>query len=124
MLRIRLQRAGRKRQPVYRIVVAEHTNRVQGKYIDRLGYYNPISKPKVFEVDSDKIFEWIKKGAKPTNTLARLLKGDGVKGMEKYIKDMPDRKEKNPSEVKEAPVVETPVVEEKTEEAPAEETKD
>jgi len=98
VLRIRLQRAGRKKQPVYRIVVAEHTNRVQGKYVDRIGHYNPLMKPVVLTIDTDKLFEWIKKGAQPTNTIARLLKGDGVKGMEKYIKDMPNRKKKNAPE--------------------------
>ncbi len=106
MLRIRLQRAGRKGQPVYRIVVAEHTNRVLGKYIDRLGHYNPLMKPKVFTVDTDKLLEWIKKGAQPTNTVARLLKGEGVKGMEKYITEMVSRKKKNAPEEEEAPAVE------------------
>lgn len=94
MLKIRLQRTGRKNLPFYRIVVAEHSTRVKGSYIERIGQYNPISKPKEFVVDESKVEEWIKKGAKPSSTMARLLKGHGMKNMEAYIEDMPDRKKK------------------------------
>ena len=94
MLKIRLQRAGRENIPFYRVVVADHHRPVKGKFIEKLGYYNPLVKPWKLEVDVEKIQEWIKKGAKPSSTLARLLKAQGVKDMEKYINKMHDRKKK------------------------------
>ncbi|MBU0727214.1 30S ribosomal protein S16, partial [Patescibacteria group bacterium] len=124
MLKIRLQRLGRSKRPNYRIVVAEHTAAPQGKYIDQLGSYDPLSTVDALKVDTDKVLEWIKKGAQPSNTLARLLKGNGVKGMEPYIVEMKDKKKKKEEEEKPvAPVAAEPEAEEqKTEEqAPVEE---
>ncbi|MBN2087154.1 30S ribosomal protein S16 [Candidatus Peregrinibacteria bacterium] len=128
MLRIRLQRTGRKKRPSYRIVVAEHSAAAtKNNYIEALGHYNPISKEKSLEVDKDKLLEWIKKGAKPSNTLARLLKGDGLKGMEPYIVEMKDKKKKKEEEAKPEPKKEEASTEESVaeepvaEEAPAEE---
>lgn len=104
VLKIRLQRTGRKKMPFYRVVVAEHSTAVQGSYIDQIGFYNPLVKPWSFEVNADKALEWVKKGAKPTNTVARLLKASGVKGMESFIIEMKDRKKKNaPPEEEKAP---------------------
>ena len=101
MLRIRLQRIGRKKKPNYRIVVAEHSSAVvKNKYVEQLGYYNPLASEKVFEVNTEKLLEWIKKGAKPTNTIARLLKQDGVKDMEPFIIEMKDRQKKKKKEPK------------------------
>ena len=115
MLKIRLQRLGRKKRPNYRVVVAEHSSAVQGKYIDSIGQYDPLSSSdNSFKVNIDKLNDWIKKGAKPSNTVARLLKGSGVKGMESYIVEMKNKKTKNPSE-------EPAKTEEKAPEAPAEE---
>lgn len=103
MLRIRLQRIGRKKKPNYRIVVAEHSSAVvKSKYVEQLGYYNPLNSDNALELDKDKLLEWIKKGAKPTNTIARLLKRDGVKGMEPFIIEMRDRKKKKSEEAGEA----------------------
>ena len=85
MLKIRLQRTGRKGIPFYRIVVAEHKSSVKGKYIAQLGFYNPLVKPWQFKIDSDKAFEWIKKGAQPSSTVARLMKASDIKDMEKFI---------------------------------------
>ena len=106
MLKIRLQRTGRKGIPFYRIVVAEHKSSVKGKYIAQLGFYNPLVKPWQFKIDSDKAFEWIKKGAKPSNTVARLMKASGVKDMEQFIIEMKDRKKKGEEEAKAAPAAE------------------
>lgn len=85
MLKIRLQRTGRTNAPTYRLVVAEHSRPVQGKHLEVLGHYLPTRNPVVFEFDSEKILGWIKKGACPTDTVARLLNKSGVKGMEKFI---------------------------------------
>lgn len=94
MLKIRLQRTGRENKPFYRIVVAEHAAPVKAKYVDLLGFYNPIANPRVFKIDLEKAKGWISKGAKPSNTVARLMKGEGIEGMDAYIVPMADRKKK------------------------------
>lgn len=72
MLRIRLTRVGKKNQPMYRIVVADHRRPVKGKFIEVLGHYNPRSKD--ITVERDKVASWIAKGAQTTPTVAALLK--------------------------------------------------
>lgn len=100
MLKIRLQRIGRQGRPAYRIVVAEHSAPIKGKYIQILGHYDPLANPKVFDLKPEVVEAWVKKGAKPSSTIARILKGKGVKGMEIYIDDMPNRKKKKEVEIK------------------------
>lgn len=85
MLRIRLSRVGKANQPSYRLVVAEHARPVKGKYIESMGFYNPIVKPKVFTVDQVRIQYWMSKGAQPSSTVASLLKIQGVQGMDKWL---------------------------------------
>jgi len=106
VLKIRLQRTGRENIPFYRVVVAEHKNSAKAKFTEHLGFYNPLIKPWRFEVDTDKIAEWIKKGAKPSNTVARLLKAAGVKDMDRFIVEMKDRKKKGEQAPKAAPAAE------------------
>ena len=77
MLKIRLFRMGKKKQPRYRLVVAEHTAPVQGKFLTILGSYNPFTKE--INLDKKKALEWMNKGAKPSNTVAKLLKKEGLK---------------------------------------------
>ena len=81
-------------------MVADHHRPVKGKFIEKLGYYNPLGKPWTLEVDVERIQELIKKGAQPSSTLARLLKAKGVKDMEKFIDPMRDRKKKGAEEAK------------------------
>jgi small subunit ribosomal protein S16 len=85
MLVIRLQRTGRENLPSYRIVVAEKARPVKGKFLDMLGHYLPAREKPVFECDTAKAQEWIKKGAIPSDTIARLFKKNGVPNMDKYI---------------------------------------
>ncbi len=122
MLRIRLQRSGRRKRANYRLVVAEHSAPIKGRYVALVGTYDPLIDKHGLVFDADKIQEWIKKGAKPTNTVARLLKGAGVKDMDRFIVEMKDKKVKNPKEVPEeaAPAAEAAPAEEKAEETPAE----
>jgi len=95
--------------PQYRVIVTEHTvAATKNKYVDLLGYYNPLLSPKVFKVDTNRFFDWIKKGAKPSSTIARLLKGQGVKGMEPFITEMKDRKKKKKGEEAAAPAPTAP----------------
>jgi small subunit ribosomal protein S16 len=72
MLKLRLKRTGRKRSPSYRLVVMENTNRRDGRPIDEVGYYNPITKQSNF--DTAKITKWLNYGVKPTETVFNLLK--------------------------------------------------
>ena len=71
MLKLRLKKIGRKRQPSYRIIIIPNTSRRDGKAIDEVGYYNPITKEVSF--NSEKIIEWLKNGVQPTDTVKRLL---------------------------------------------------
>jgi small subunit ribosomal protein S16 len=72
MLKLRLKRNGRKRQPSYRLVIMESTSRRNGRPIDEVGYYNPITKESYF--NQDKIVQWLKHGVQPTETVFQLLK--------------------------------------------------
>lgn len=72
MLKLRLKRIGRKRSPAYRLVVMENTFRRDGRPIEEVGYYNPISKESHFEIE--KIQKWLQCGAKPTEVVTSLLK--------------------------------------------------
>lgn len=72
MLKLRLKRTGRKRSPSYRLVVMENTTRRDGRPIEEVGYYNPITKQSHFE--TEKITKWLNYGVKPTETVLTLLK--------------------------------------------------
>jgi len=74
MVKLKLTRAGRTGIPFYRIVAVEAKTRRDGKYIEKLGIYNPAASPKVLEIDLEKFDAWIKKGAQPTDTVASLAK--------------------------------------------------
>jgi small subunit ribosomal protein S16 len=72
MLKLRLKKVGRKRQPSYRLVIMQTSNRRDGRAIDEVGYYNPITKKS--SVNSEKIVKWLENGVQPTNTVKALLK--------------------------------------------------
>ena len=72
MLKLRLKRIGRKRAPSYRLVIMENTTRRDGRPIEEVGYYDPISKK--YNFDSSKIQKWLSYGVKPTPTVVALLK--------------------------------------------------
>ena len=71
MLKLRLKRIGRKRSPAYRLVIMENTTRRDGRPVEEVGYYNPISKESHFEIE--KIQKWLNCGAKPTQVVSSLL---------------------------------------------------
>lgn len=77
MLVVRLKRIGKKNQPTYRIVVAEHSGAVNGPFVEDIGFYNPHTK--TISVDQEAVIGWMNKGAKPSNTVARLLEKEKVK---------------------------------------------
>jgi small subunit ribosomal protein S16 len=78
MVRIRLTRMGKKKQPFYRIVVVDSRRRRDGKYIESLGFYNPKIEPAVMKVDVERAAEWILKGAQPSETARNVLSKLGV----------------------------------------------
>ncbi|MDU3191911.1 MAG: 30S ribosomal protein S16 [Finegoldia magna] len=77
-VKIRLKRMGAKKKPSYRIVVADARCPRDGKFIEEIGYYNPLVEEKTVNIDSEKVQQWIKNGAKPTDTVDRLFKNNGV----------------------------------------------
>ena len=141
-LKIRLSRAGSKKRPVYRVVIADSRSPRDGKFIEKVGLYNPLLKKdddKRIQLDIEAIKNWISKGAKPTDKVARFLGAAGVIAMPAQgnnpKKAMPKKKaqerlaaakeaEAAPAEAapaEEAPAEEAPAEEAPAEEAPAEE---
>lgn len=77
-VKIRLARHGKKNSPFYSIVVADAHAPRDGKFIERIGSYNPCTNPATIELDADKAFEWLNKGAQPSDTCRRILSYKGV----------------------------------------------
>jgi small subunit ribosomal protein S16 len=77
-VKIRLRRMGAKKAPFYRVVVADSRSPRDGRFIEEIGYYNPISEPVEVKIDADKAKTWIKNGAQPTETVKALLKKNGI----------------------------------------------
>ncbi len=78
MVKIRLRRMGAKKVPFYRIVVADSRYPRDGRFIEEIGTYNPLTDPATVSVDAERAQEWIKKGAQPTDTVRGILKKAGV----------------------------------------------
>ena len=72
-VKIRLTRIGSKKQPYYRIVVADSRSPRDGKFIEKIGTYDPKTEPSTIVLEKDKAVDWIKKGAKPSNTVQKLF---------------------------------------------------
>ena len=77
-VKIRLRSVGEKKSPLYRVVVADSRNPRDGRFIEEVGTYNPLTEPSVFTVDSEKVKQWISNGAQPTDTVKSLLKKNGI----------------------------------------------
>lgn len=132
MLMIRLQRTGRENTPTFRIIVSEKARSAKKGKGEIVGFYLPSGEKTVFQIEKERILHWISKGAHPSDTLARLLKREGLPNMEKFIKRYTKQKKKSeqPEAAKPAaaaPEVVAPkdkIVEEKKAEAPVEEKKE
>ncbi len=74
MVRIRLRRQGKTKQPTYRVVVADARSPRDGKFIEIIGHYNPVRQPKVLEIKADRARYWLGVGAQPSDTVTYLLK--------------------------------------------------
>lgn len=82
MVKIRLRRIGAPKKPVYRIVVADSHASRGGAFISIIGQYNPLTDPETVTIEEGQALDWLKKGAQPTETVARLFKKAGI--MDKY----------------------------------------
>ena len=79
-VKLRLTRVGSKKNPIYRVVVADSRSPRDGKFIEIVGRYNPQTDPSTIELDEEKIRDWLGKGAQPTDSVARLLKAKNIGG--------------------------------------------
>jgi len=77
-VKLRLMRMGKKKQPTYRVVAADSRSPRNGRFIEILGTYEPRADPSVVKIDADKAVAWLRKGAQPTETVAKLLKISGA----------------------------------------------
>ena len=77
-VRIRLARVGSKKNPIYRVVVADARSPRDGRFVEIVGRYNPQTDPSTIELDEAKVQDWLSKGAQPSDAVARLLKAKGV----------------------------------------------
>lgn len=80
MVKIRLKRMGAHKQPFYRVVVADARAPRDGKFIEEIGYYDPMKDPKVISIDEEKAKKWLANGAQPTETVKTLFKKSGIIG--------------------------------------------
>ena len=78
MVKIRLRRMGAKKNPFYRIVVADSRSPRDGRFIEEIGTYDPTKEPAAIQIDADKAKQWILNGAQPTDTVKAMLKKNGV----------------------------------------------
>jgi small subunit ribosomal protein S16 len=78
MLKLRLRRTGAKKQPAYRLVVAESASPRDGTFLENLGHYNPLTHPTTFVINEERVRAWLQKGAQPTDRVARLLAARGI----------------------------------------------
>jgi small subunit ribosomal protein S16 len=79
-VRMRLTRVGSKKNPIYRVVVADSRSPRDGRFIEIVGRYNPQTEPSLIDFDEDRVKEWLSKGAQPSNTVSRLLKIANISG--------------------------------------------
>ena len=78
MLRIRLSRGGSKKQPHYRVVVADKKMKRDGRFVERLGFYNPRTEPETYKINEERALYWLSVGAQPSDAVQRLLKKQGT----------------------------------------------
>ena len=78
MVKMRLKRMGAKKAPFYRVIVADSRSPRDGRFIDEVGYYNPMTNPAEIKIDAEKAQKWLANGAQPTETVKSLLKKSGI----------------------------------------------
>ena len=90
MVKIRLRRVGRKHRPIYRVVVADSRSPRDGKFIEIIGHYNPLTAPATFDINEEKALKWLSYGAQPTDTVYSLLRKLGI--IDKFEQEGPQTK--------------------------------
>lgn len=90
-VKLRLKRMGAKKKPFYRIVAADSRSPRDGRFIEEVGYYNPVEVPAVVKIDEDKALAWLNNGAIPTDTVRDLLSREGI--MKKFHESKMTKKE-------------------------------
>lgn len=78
MVKMRLKRMGMKKSPFYRVVVSDSRTQRDGRFIEEIGYYNPLNDPAVIKIDEERAKYWLSTGAQPTDTVRALLKKGGM----------------------------------------------
>lgn len=106
MVRIRLRRVGLKGQASYRIVVADKESPRDGRFLEILGFYNPRTEPATVSVKEDRVYDWMSKGAQPTESVTQLFKTNGLldrfarfkagESVETLLAEVESNKQKNP----------------------------
>ena len=84
MVRIRLRRQGAKKQPSYRVVVADQHSPRDGRILENIGYYNPTTDPETVSIDAERATYWLSVGAQPSEGVARLLRNQGIMPKQDY----------------------------------------
>lgn len=135
MVKIRLKRMGAKKRPFYRLVVADSRSPRDGKFIEEIGYYDPLPNPATVRIDVDKVHEWMRRGARPSDVARKLLEREGIlqrsaqsrrvvtpeaKPAEEAPAAVPAPAAEAPASAEEAAEVEAVAEEERAEEAEAE----
>lgn len=87
MVKIRLRRVGSKKKPSYRLVVADSRSPRDGAFIATIGHYDPLTDPEIIVIDEEQALSWLKQGAQPTETAARLLAKVGIIPKSKTLKE-------------------------------------
>lgn len=99
---IRMKRQGAKKRPFYRVVVADSRSPRDGRYIEQLGYYDPLTNPATFKVDAEKFAAWIRKGALPSESVGVMMSKHAPEAMRPAPLAMPAATEAEPARVKKA----------------------
>ena len=103
MLKIRLKRTGKRKQPSYRFVITEVTKPRDGRSIEEIGYYNPMSKSDSLKFDKDRAKYWLEKGAQPSDTVAQIFVREGIlEKLKKGSKQSPGKAKKKNVETEES----------------------
>jgi len=120
MLAIRFRRVGKKQKPTYRIVVAEHTLPLDGKFTQDLGWYNPHTKE--IKINKEEVIKWLDNGAKPSNTVARLLEKEKINHKQVVVIQSAPKKSKKKVDENEKPKAQVAAEPTAEAETPTEET--
>ena len=126
MLRIRLRRVGKKKKPMYRIVVADSQAPRDGRIVESIGYYHPLDNPSTIVLDGERVRLWLDRGAQPSDRVAKILAIEGIAELPPKLKTriaLGEQRAKEAAKAKskaDAPAEEAPAAEAKAEEAPAE----